>query len=301
MKKFGVDWKEVQKINPGLVYASTSMFGQDGPYATYAGYGYHAAAITGFDYITGWLDLPPCGALYAYTDHVAPQYLVDAIVAALLEKDRTGKGQYIDQSQNEAALHLLTPSILEFCVDGHVAERNGNRDPLAAPHGIYRCVGNDRWCAIVVETQREWKTFCTIIGKPELVSDSRFRTLSARKKNEDTLDRIVENWTLNLSPEAVMTALQEAGIAAGIVETAEDMHEDPQFKHRQHFIKYDHNVVGLHSVDTIPPKFSRTPARQYKPEPNEGEDNAYVCLEVLDLKNDEFVELMVEGIFGPVE
>jgi crotonobetainyl-CoA:carnitine CoA-transferase CaiB-like acyl-CoA transferase len=301
MKKYGIDWEEAQKINPRLVYASTSMFGQDGPYATYAGYGYHAAAITGFGYLTGWPDLPPCGALYAYTDHIAPQYLVDAIVAALLEKNRTGKGQYIDQSQNEAALHLLTPAILEYCANKRIWGRNGNRDTFAAPHGIYRCLGDDRWCAIAVETEEEWKLICSVIGKPDLALDDRFKTLVERKKNEDILDRIVESWTLTLTPELVMYTLQQAGVAAGIVETAEDMHRDPQFKHRQHFVQYEHSAAGVHSVDAIPPKFSRTPARQYKPEPSEGEDNAKVCTDILGLSEDEFIELTLDGVFGPVE
>ena len=300
MKKWGLDYDSVKKLKPGLIYASTSMFGQSGPYRNYAGYGYHAAAMTGFDEITGWPDRMPCGAFWAYTDHIAPQYLATAITVALLQRKKTGKGQYIDQAQNEAALQFLAPALLDYAVNGSIVTRNGNRDQNAAPHNAYRCNGNDRWCVISIHTDEDWRALCRIIGQPLLTKDKRFATMAGRKENEDELDRIIEEWTSKLTAETIMNRLQEIGIAAGIVETAEDMYNDPQLKHRNHFLTFDHPVIGPHPVDALPPKLSKSPARQYRPEPCLGEHNAYVCTEILDMSDEEFIHMVEAGVFGQV-
>ncbi len=298
MKKLGLDYDSVKELNPGLIYASTSQFGQSGPYRNFAGYGHHAAAMTGFDDITGWPDRPPSGVFWAYTDHVAPQYLVTAIITALLQRRRTGKGQYIEQSQNESALQFLAPALLDYTVNGRETTRNGNRDPHAAPHGAYRCLGEDRWCVIAVHTDEEWQTFCREIGYPSLIRDKRLSTLQDRKENEDELDRLVEEWTSRLPSETVMNRLQQAGIAAGIVATAEDMDCGPQFRLRKHFLTFDHPVMGHHTVDALPFRFSKTPARQYLSSPCLGEHNAYVCTEILGMSDEEFVGLVQAGVFG---
>jgi len=298
MKKWELDYDSVKDLNPGLIYASTCMFGQTGPYCRYVGFGHHAAAVGGFDDITGWPDRMPNGVFWAYTDHVAPQFLASAIITALLQRLRTGKGQYIEQSQNESAIQFLAPALLNYAANGRIITRNGNRDAYAAPHGAFRCAGEDRWCVIAVYTDREWQAFCHVIGQPTFIEDERFATLMSRKENEAELDRLVEEWTTKLSPETVMTKLQEAGIAAGVVETAEDMHHDPQLQHRNHFLTFDHSVIGPHAVDALPPKLSKTPARQYMPEPCLGEHNAHVCTDILGISDAEFVALMAEGVFG---
>ena len=298
MKNWKLDYDSVKDLNPSLIYASTCMFGQTGPYRSYVGFGHHAAAIGGFDDITGWPDRMPNGVFWAYTDHVAPQFLVDAIMTALLQRRRTGKGQYIDQSQNESAMQFLAPALLDYAANGRIVTRDGNRDAYAAPHGAFRCAGKDRWCVIAVYTSEEWQSFCRVIGQPTLIEDERFSTLMSRKENEAELDRLVEEWTTKLPPETVMTKLQQAGVAAGIVETAEDMNHDPQFKHRNHFLTFDHSVIGPHAVDALPLKLSKTPARQYMPDPCLGEHNAHVCTDILGMLDEEFVALMAEGVFG---
>ncbi len=298
MKRFGLDYESIRKLNPGLVYASTSMFGQSGPYHQYAGFGHHAVAITGYDLITGWPDRAPCGAFWAYSDHVAPQMLVSAIVTALLEKRRTGLGQYIDQAQNESALLLLGNPLLDYAANGRIAERIGGRDPNISPHGAFPCLGEDRWCVIAVETDEEWEKLCKIMGQPELAEDPKFATLADRKANEDELEALVGQWTAKYNSVELMKLLQEAGIAAGAVENAEDLHNDPQLRHRQHFLEFEHPVMGKVYVDALPPRFSRTPARQYLPPPCLGEHNAYICTEILNLPDEEFVDLFEKGVFG---
>jgi len=298
MKKLGLDYESVKDLNPKLIYASTSQMGQSGPASHFGGYGHHAAGMTGFTEITGWPDRPPKGVFWAYTDHIAPQFLITAITTALLERYRTGKGQYIDQSQNESGMQFLAVPLLDYQANGRVNTRVGNRDPYAAPHGAFRCKGDDRWCVIGVFAEEEWRVFCRVIDKPELMTDQRFATLKTRKENEDELERIIETWTMNFTPYEVMQRLQSAGIAAGIVKNAEDIDADPQLALRQHYIAVNHSVMGNHLADTLPPKFSESPAKLRLPSPCIGEHNAYVCSDMLGMTDEEFVNAMVAGAFG---
>ncbi len=300
MNRLGLGYDDIKKTNPGVIYASTSQFGQDGPFSQFGGYGHHAAAICGFDDLTGWPDRTPSGVFWAYTDHIAPQFLVSAIITALFEREKTGIGQYIDQSQNESSLQFLAHQLLDYQVNGRVAVRMGNRDLQMSPHGVFRCQGTDRWCVIAVGSNEEWRVFCRVTGLRELECDQRFGTLQSRKDNEDELERLVEAWTAGLSAEEVMMKLQTAGIAAGVVENAKDQDTDPQFIKRQHYLTYDHPVMGLHQVDALPPKFSKTPARQYRPAPCLGEHNQQVCTEILKMTDEEFVALLADGVFGAV-
>jgi crotonobetainyl-CoA:carnitine CoA-transferase CaiB-like acyl-CoA transferase len=300
MKRLGLGYEEIAKTNPRVIYASTSQFGQYGPFSQFGGYGHHAAAICGVDDLTGWPDRTPSGVFWAYTDHIAPQLLVSTLISALMEREKTGRGQFIDQAQNESALQFLTLQLLDYQLNGRTAKRDGNRDPYMAPHGVYRCLGNDRWCAIAVASDEEWRVFCKAAGLKALASDRRFSTLAARKANEDELDPLVEAWTVQRTAEDVMWRLQGAGVAAGVVENAQDQDMDPQFVLRRHYLTFEHPVMGKHQVDALPPRFSKTPARQYRSAPCLGEHNQQVCTEILGVTDEEFVALLAGGVFGPV-
>jgi benzylsuccinate CoA-transferase BbsF subunit len=271
--------------------------GQTGPYAHYSGFGLQAAAIAGFAWITGWPDLAPDGPFLSYTDFMAHRYLITALMVALFHRKKTGKGQYIDHSQSESGLQFLIPPLLDYRVNGTIVNREGNRDPNAAPHGAFRCAGDDRWCVIAVFTDEEWQILCRVMGRPELARDPKFSTLAGRKEKESEVERIVEEWTKNLSPEQVMNTLQEAGVAAGLVETAEDLHKDPQLAHRHHFWVFDHPVFGSHTVEAPAFQLSRTPSQQYRRAPCMGEHNEYVCTQILGMTDEEFVEMLAGGAF----
>ena len=145
------------RAEPGHHHGDDLPARPDGPAAKLAGYGYHAAAISGFYEITGWDDRPPAGPFNAYTDTVAPRFLTTTLLAALDHRRRTGEGQFIDQAQMESALHFLAPELLDVQVSGTSARRNGNHDPRHAPHDAYPCAGDDQWCAIAVETDEQWR------------------------------------------------------------------------------------------------------------------------------------------------
>ena len=297
MEKWGLGYDDIRKFKPDVIMVRLSMQGQTGPRATQAGLGTMLMGPSGISEVTGWPDRDPVGIPTAYTDWIAPWYMVVAIIGALNRRKQTGKGMYIDCSQLEAGASFLSPAILDYTVNGRVQTKDGNRSPYAAPHGAYRCRGDDRWCAIATFTDDEWHSFCKVIGEPPWTKDSRFTTLIGRKKNEDELNPLVEAWTINFSPEEVMKELQAAGVAAGIVENGQDLHEDPQLKHRHHFWFLEHPEMGLHSYDGQSYRLTKTPGELTMPAPCLGQHTEYVCCEVMGMPDEEFMELLAEGVF----
>lgn len=296
MPKLGLSYESLRQIKPDLIMVSTSLLGQTGPWHRFKAYGGQAAAMAGFYHLTGYPDEDPPGVFGAYTDTLSPQWIVCALLAALDYRRRTGEGQYLDHSQFEAGVHWLAPTILDYAINGRVTERMGNRDPDAAPHGVYRCQGEDRWCTIAVTSDKEWRACCGVIGRPQWAQESRFSTLLKRKENEDELDRLVEEWTQNHSPEEVMSLMQQAGVAAGVVARSEDIHSDPQLKHRGHFVVLEHREMGPTVYDMPPYRLSQTPAQLRLPAPCLGEHTHYVCREILGMSDEEIADLMAEGV-----
>jgi len=296
MKKLELDYEEAKKIKPDIIYASTCMQGQYGPHASYRGYGDSLAALSGFSALIGRPGGEPEMPQLAYTDWIAPWYVVISVIEALLRRRQTGEGMYLDQSQYEAGATFLAQGILDYTVNGRVVSCMANRDPYAAPHGAYRCKGQDRWCAIAAFTDADWNAFCEVIGNPAWTEDSKFATLLGRKRNEDELDKLVGEWTINYTAEEVMTLMQAKGVPAGVVYTIEDAFNCPQMNHRQHFVYLDHPVIGHHAYHNEAVRFSKTPPSFRKPAPCLGEHNEYVYKEILGLTDDEIADLLVEGV-----
>jgi benzylsuccinate CoA-transferase BbsF subunit len=162
---------------------------------------------------------------------------------------------------------------------------------------VYACRGEDRWCAIAVFTEEEWKSFILAIGEPEWTEDPKLASFSGRKENEDELDRLVGDWTCNFTAEEVMIRLQSFGVPAGVVETCEDVHHDPQLKHRHHFRRLEHPEIGKHTYDCSPFRLSRNPTDLQMPGPCLGEHNEHVFTKILGMSDEEFVQLLGEGVF----
>lgn len=296
MERMGLGYEVLKKIKPDIIMLSSCMQGQTGPFARHPGLGFQLTALVGINNILGWPDRE-MGWLGAYTDFVAPLFNSVGIMAALEYRRRTGKGMYLDMSQFEVGVQLMAPLVLDYNVNSHVAERMGNKYPNAAPHNAYRCLGEDRWCAIAVFTDEEWKSFCEIIGEPSLATDERFATLLARKENEEELDRLVNEWTSTRSAEDVMTSMQAAGIAAGVVETGEDLlDKDKQLKHRGSFTELEHPEATRYR--TLPgPRFKLSKyTYDVKRSPLLGEQNEYVFKEILGIPDDEYNQLIKDGI-----
>jgi benzylsuccinate CoA-transferase BbsF subunit len=295
MARLGLAYDDLVKIKPDIIMVSAAMQGQTGPHRMHPGFGLMLQALAGFAHVTGWPEGEPHSPL-TYIDFIGPWYVVVAVLAALDYRNRTGKGQYVDLSQLEAGIQFLAPAVLDYVVNGRVQGRMGNRSSSSAPHGVYRCQGSERWCAIAVSTDEEWQSFCKVIGQPELTREPRFATLLARLENVDELDRLVEQWTINHSPEEVMVMMQEAGVPAAVVANSEDLHLDPQLKHREHFRVLNHSEIGPHSYDSPSFRLSKTPVDLRMSAPCLGEHNEYVCTKILGMSDDELLELLQSGV-----
>lgn len=296
MGRLGLGYDDLKQMKPEIIMLSTNVQGQTGPRSSFEGWGWNTVALTGIGNLTGWQDRSPVGTLQAYADSVVPWFGVLAILGALDYRRRTGKGQYIDVTQYETTCHFLAPFLLDYAANNRIATRAGNQCPYAAPHGVYRCQGEDRWCAITVFTETEWQAFCRVIGSPVWTRDKKFASLADRKANEDELNRLVEQWTINFTPEEVMATMQQAGVPAGIVKTNKEIFEDPQLAHRGYFQRVEHSEIGQCYQQAWPIRLSESLVK-IRPAPCLGEHNEYVCTKILGLSDQEFVELLESGVF----
>jgi benzylsuccinate CoA-transferase BbsF subunit len=296
MRAWGLDYESLRNVKPDLIMLSSCLMGQTGPLSMFAGFGNLAAAISGFFSVTGWPDRPPAGPFGAYTDYLSPRFTVAAILAALDHRDRTGEGQYIDQSQAEASLHFLTPALLDYTVNGRVATATGNRDPQMAPHGVYPAAGDDRWVAIAVTDDAAWARLCDAIGRNDLTQDARYAMLAGRREHHDELDTIVSAWTRERDPFEVEALLQAAGVAASAVQDSADLLADAQLLHRGHFVEVPHEIHGTTTVEGSRFHLSRTPARIERSAPTLGRDNFYVLKTILGYDAERIAELAAAGV-----
>jgi crotonobetainyl-CoA:carnitine CoA-transferase CaiB-like acyl-CoA transferase len=293
---WGLGYDSLKKINPDIIMLSMSAMGSTGPWRDYVGFGPTIQAFSGITYLTSFPGKPPLGLGTAYADHIAGLLACLALLGALEYRRKTGEGQYIDVSQVEAMSSLLGDAILDYQIEGREVEPVGNSSSEAAPHGVYRCKGDDRWCAIAVLSEEEWRGFKRALGNPPWAEDKRFATLEGRLKNKAELDRLVEGWTKQHTAEEVMTLLQREGVAAGVVQDASDLAQDPQLKERGFFIELDHPELGKTISDAVPIRLSHTPARYRRAAPVRGQDNDYVYGKLLGLSRDELAKLKKQGI-----
>jgi benzylsuccinate CoA-transferase BbsF subunit len=298
IEKWGLAYEDLKKIKPDIIMLRQSGYGSWGPYKNLPAFGMVLVPIAGLPNFIGWPGKEPLPVgVSAYTDCISPRYATAALLAALDYRDKTGKGQLLDLSQFETAISFILPGLLDYIASGKEPERIGNASPYAAPHGVYPCWGDDRWCTIAVTTEEEWKAFCREFGQPELAGDSRFNTLENRKKNEEELNKIVSDWTISRTPEDVMNQLQKAGVPAGVVENSADVFNDPQLRKRNIYWPMQHAEMGdfTHLGQSF--QLSKTPARPYSPSPLLGEHTEQICTEMLGMSDEEFVSLMQEGVF----
>jgi crotonobetainyl-CoA:carnitine CoA-transferase CaiB-like acyl-CoA transferase len=218
------------------------------------------------------------------------------MLAALEYRRRTGRGQYIEISQAEASIHLLSPVILEFVANGRAQGPAGNRDLQMAPHGVYPCAGDDSWIAIACVREDHWQTLIDLMRRPELGSDSRFATLDARILNQDALDRILADWTGNFNANNLESKLQSSGIPASKAATSDDMYRDPQLAYRGHFVEVEHPRAGKIPVEASAYIMSRTPGRIERVAPTLGRDNTYVLEKMLGYSPDRIAALDARGV-----
>jgi benzylsuccinate CoA-transferase BbsF subunit len=297
MRKWGLYYDDLVQMKPDIIAVSASQQGHTGPHADYLGFGYNLQALSGINHLTGYPDGYPLGTSVNYPDFVIPMFVASVILSALLYRRRTGKGQHIDLSQYQAMVTLLGPTLMDYMVNGRLASRTGGRSAITAPHGVYQCQGEDRWCVIAVYSDTEWTALCRVMGEPAWTHEARFQTAAGRLQHVDDLDRLLSTWTLQHPPEVIMHRLQEAGVAAGVVQNAHDLlATDPQLRHRGHYHVLNHPVTG--PTLYMGPAFalSATPAL-LRPAPCIGQHNAYVYGQLLGMSEADIAHYTQEKVF----
>ena len=297
MERWGLAYEDIRKTNPGVIMFSASMQGRGGPYSNHPGFGPVLTALSSHTHLTGWPDRTPTSPYGAYTDFLLPHLTVAAITAALDNRRRTGQGCHVDFSQLEGSLYFVAPPLIDFAANGRIQTRQGNRHPVYAPHNAYPCAGEDRWCAIACTTDDEWQTLCLLMGQPALATDPRFATADARQQNDDALDEIIGRWTAPQDAFELMHRCQKAGVPAGVVETCEDLFNDAQLSHRNHYVFLDHKEIGIHAYDANCFTLSESPP-VYQPAPLLGEHTDWVLSEILGLPESEIEDLHRSGVLS---
>jgi len=296
MRKWGLDYEHLRAIKPELVMFSTCMQGQTGPNAMYPGFGQLASALSGFYYISGYGPAAPPSPPYgAYSDFVAPRLLAAAVVAALDYRRRTGKGQYIDLSQYEAALHNLAPAIVDYFATGRVLAPQGNHSQRFAPHGAYRCRdedGAERWLAIAVAEDRQWRAMLAVLDNP--ATDAGFATGAGRLARFAQLDDFVAGLVRDREAAALTAALQAAGVAAYPVQNCVDLHQDENLEAFGFWHWLDHKEMGPSVYEGLQHRLSRTPGELRAPAPTLGQHNEEVLSGMLGLSAAEIEQLKSE-------
>jgi len=297
MTGWGMGWSQVLERRPDVVMASSCLMGQTGPLALLAGFGTMAAAISGFFYPVGWPDRAPAGPFTAYTDYTSPRWLVAAVMGALEHKRQTGRGQYVDLSQSEAALHLMAPALRERTTNGRIWEAAGNRDLVFAPQGAYQTAAgssagddhDDNWIAISCLDDGQWVALAGAMGRDDLAPLS----AAERHVRHDELDGVISAWTREHDGNELMAELQAAGVAAHIVQNSPEFTVDPQLLHRNALVEVPHGKQGTTTVENTRFVMSRTPAQVDRGGPTLGEHTFEVLTETLAYDGDRIAELAV--------
>ena len=304
LDRWGVDFPKVKEVRPDAVIMWQTGLGGSGPYYTYKSYGILVQHMSGVSLMSGEEGAPPVAINTSYSDYHTGIFQPVAVIGALLRRHRTGKGATMESSIFRSGAVTAGPSILDFQRDGRLPPRRGNRDESAAPHGVYRCTGEDRFCAIAVSSDDEWAAFCRALGDPDWVRESRFLTALDRSKNQDALDEKIEVWTSQLAAEVVMGKLQSTGVPASIVSQGDDLFHSEHLKARNFYRETPYYVAERGTPATewergegiawsSPARLSKTPM-EFGDYSNIGEDNEYVFGELLGLPPSE-IERLAEG------
>lgn len=290
MARLGLDYETISVGRPELIMLSTCIMGQTGVYASYAGFGSHAAAIAGIHHITGWPDRVPCGPSGPYSDVVAPRFTVAALAAAILERRSSGLGQHVDVSQVEASTHFIEPLILDEIVNGVTAAAAGMDSLTACPHGVYPVAGTERYIAIAVENEAQWGALCAVAPLDDFGAP-RFGSYKGRHSVRSRINLAIARWTRTMDPWELEALLVAAGVPAAVVQRPTDLYRDPQLRERGFFVTLDHPEMGPTPYDGHATRFSAKPVMLHRPAPLLGQHTEMVLRDLLCLPPDEIADL----------
>ncbi|OGO31806.1 MAG: hypothetical protein A2Z29_08375 [Chloroflexi bacterium RBG_16_56_11] len=292
LERWGLGYEDLKKIRPDLIMYAGSGYGRSGPHKARPAYAEIVEAYDGSTYLNGYPGGEPATVgVSPWTDATQAMHGAFAIMAALYHRNKTGEGQYIDAAMIEGSSNFLGEMVMGYTINGDLGERMGNRDKTMAPHGCYRCRGEDEWVAIAVSGQAEWKALVKAMGSPAWTKKEEFSDELSRWHHQDELDRLVEAWTRGYTQYEVMERLQKAGVAAGASLNVKDLVTDPQLKERRFFVEMDHPVIGKLTLAGLPWRPAGRKRAGYRYPPLLGEDNDYVFGKLLGIPAAEIARL----------
>jgi crotonobetainyl-CoA:carnitine CoA-transferase CaiB-like acyl-CoA transferase len=300
MDNWGLSYEELCKINPNITMVSISGLGHHGPLRDYYMYVPGMEGMSGLTYNTGFPDSPPLLSGYAYGDWVTGVNAAMALITALYYKKKTGKGQYIDISGREASVCHLGDIVMDFTMNKRERTRRGNTHSSFAPHGCYRCKGDDNWVTVAVENDEQWSSFCQIMGNPGWTKSEKFTSLKCRLDNQAELDLLIEKWTAQYDKFEIMELLQKCKVAAGVVSNMKEVNLNPHLIEREFFQQIDHGEdIGNRPIPAqLPAKFTGFEQFTSKRAPHFGEDTEYVILSLLGMSREYLAQLEEEKVIS---
>ncbi len=301
MEKWGLSYAELSADQPDLIYLTMPMQGATGPHSRYAGFGSTIAALSGLVAPSGLPGRVPVGTGTHYPDHVPnPGHALVALLAAVVHRNRTGRGGRIELSQFESTAGLLGPALIRYSATGEMPRPQGNRVPWAAPHGVYPCAGDDNWIAISVAQDAQWAALAAVLpgedpnGSP--LDDARFAGQAGRQAHEDELDRLVGTDTARWDRWQLMSRLQAAGVPASVVETPGDVFDDPVLAERHYWKVIEHPVMGPFRNASAAHLWNGQAVSPSTPAPLLGADTEEVSRNLLGLSAEEYQQYVADGV-----
>ena len=298
LERLGYDYDALRKHRPDLIYVSMPAFGNTGPWKGYVGYGIGQEQLSGMAHLTGYPDDGPMKSGINHGDPITGSHAAGVLLAALRRRRRTGRGMYIDVSQQESSVALMGADLLAYQMTGQEPERIGNRSRWYAPCNTYPCAGEDRWITIAATSDSEWAALVSAIDAPGLADDARFASAEARMAHQDELDAIIAGWTRGQDAFALAEHLQAADIPAGPVLRGPDLLADRHYAERGTFVTVDHLQVGPKRYPGLPWKMSGTPGEVRWPSPTLGQHNREIFGGLLGLSGEEIDGLESGGVIG---
>ncbi|MEW6671274.1 MAG: CoA transferase [Thermodesulfobacteriota bacterium] len=296
MKKLGFGWEEIQKINPAMIYASVSGFGHDAPaeYAARPAYDMVVQAYSGMMSITGPPDGPPCRAGSSIGDIFAGHQAAIGILAALIHRAKTGRGQYYDGSMLDGLFAVMESAISRYTIEGVIPGPLGSAHPSISPFQAFQT--RDAWIVVAIGNDAMWSKFCKIIEREDLTSDPRFYSNPARTENIKTLAGIIQDEIGKRTTAQWSDIFKEAGLPYSPINNMEQICQDPIVRHRNMLVEVDQPTAGKVTIAGSPIHLSETPGKVYAPAPLLGEHSEEILREILGYSRREIDRLLAEGV-----
>lgn len=294
MKNLGIDYPVLQKVNPKIIMASISGFGQKGPNSQKVSYDIVAQAMGGLMSLTGYPDGPPTKTGTSLGDCTASLFTALGIVASLYYRTVTGKGQYIDTSQQESVASILEAAVARYTMEGTLLNRIGSNNPNASPYGSFKC--KNGYFIVGVVGEEQWERFCSALGVKDWMEDPRYWTNVDRLAHVFEIQEDIERWAENFTVQEIIEKLEKHRVPCSRIQNIKELVHDPHLKERDFFVEVDHPLIGKITLPGAPYKFSETPLAEPAPSPGLGEHNEYILTQYLGKSEEEVKRLSSEGV-----